>query len=231
MAEIKRLQEISKKTGNGEKNENAGKSRSKQLPEPVKFDLPKFELNLEFFLKKGNEPFTPESLIQAVFGDKGTQFTPAEQLYVILKAMEDLEVIAPLKFECPHCEKEFTAAVNLPKAMKTRGESFQEFHLQEGKYVFKFTRPQQIGDVSGIESLVASSGMFMLQWLEAHNQGEDFDILKMPLPEFLKIVTKFGEFMFGVSFDVMLECGHCRKKSPQEFEVSIADLANIINEI
>lgn len=208
------------------------KSETKGLPNPVKFGLPKFELNLGFFLNKGNEPFTVDSLLRAVFGDQNAyQFTPAEQMYVILKAMEDLEIIAPIPMQCPHCNETYTAAVNLPKAMKTKGESLQEFYIEEGKYMLKFVRPQRIEDTSNITSPVASIGVFMLQWLDAHNQGEDFDVLKMPLPDMLKILEKFGEFLFGVSFDVMSKCDKCGKKHNHQFEVGLQDLVDILNEI
>ena len=64
------------------------------LPRDVEYQLPYFELDLQFFLSKGNEPFTEESIIQKVFGDEGKRLSQPEQIYVLLNAMKDLEIVA-----------------------------------------------------------------------------------------------------------------------------------------
>lgn len=205
---------------------------AKKIPEPVKFELPKFELNLGFFINKGDKSFTTETLLREVFGDQNyNSFTPAEQMYVILKAMEDLEIIAPLELACPHCESNNNVAVNLPKSMKETGTSLQEFHLLQDGYHFKFLRPENIEDTSHIKSRVASIGLFMMQWLDAHNQGEDFDLLKMPLSDLLKILEEFGKNLFGVSFETTCKCSKCSKKFKSEFDIGLQDLVDILNEI
>ena len=92
--------------------------KESKLPADVEFQLPKFELDLGFFISKGNEPFTEESLIAKVFGEEGKRLSQPEQIYVLLNAMQDLEVVAPLNFECEHCGHENPIAVELAKVMK-----------------------------------------------------------------------------------------------------------------
>ena len=207
-----------------------------KLPPDVEFQLPKFELDLGFFITKGNEPFTEESLIAKVFGEEGKRLSQPEQIYVLLNAMQDLEVVAPLNFECEHCGHENPIAVELAKVMKTSSSSKERFFIEyTGKdakhYIFEFVRPEIIQDVGHIDSPTASIGMFMLQWLDAHNQGEDFDILKMRLVDFLAVAKLFGEKMFGVLFETKFKCAKCKKQNTQEFGISLKDLVDILNEI
>lgn len=216
--------------------EEQKESKSAQLPVDVEFQLPKFELDLGFFIQKGNEPFTEESLITKVFGKEGKRLSQPEQIYVLLNAMQDLEVVAPLNFECQHCGHENPIAVELAKVMKTSSSSKERFFIEyNGKdnkqYIFEFVRPEIIQDVSHIDSPTASIGMFMLQWLDAHNQGEDFDILKMRLVDFLAVAKLFGEKMFGVLFETKFKCAKCKKQNTQEFGISLKDLVDILNEI
>lgn len=207
-----------------------------KLPQDVEFQLPKFELDLGFFISKGNEPFTEESLIAKVFGEEGKRLSQPEQIYVLLNAMQDLEVVAPLNFECEHCGHENPIAVELAKVMKTSSSSKERFYIEyTGKdakhYIFEFVRPEIIQDVGHIDSPTASIGMFMLQWLDAHNQGDDFDILKMRLVDFLAVAKLFGEKMFGVLFETKFKCAKCKKQNTQEFGISLKDLVDILNEI
>lgn len=207
-----------------------------KLPADVEFQLPKFELDLGFFIQKGNEPFTEESLIAKVFGDEGKRLSQPEQIYVLLNAMQDLEVVAPLNFECEHCGHDNPIAVELAKVMKTSSSSKERFFIEyTGKdskhYIFEFVRPEVIQDVGHIDSPTASIGMFMLQWLDAHNQGDDFDILKMRLVDFLAVAKLFGEKMFGVLFETKFKCAKCKKQNTQEFGISLKDLVDILNEI
>lgn len=207
-----------------------------KLPADVEFQLPKFELDLGFFISKGNEPFTEESLIAKVFGEEGKRLSQPEQIYVLLNAMQDLEVVAPLNFECEHCGHENPIAVELAKVMKTSSSSKERFFIEyTGKdskhYIFEFVRPEIIQDVGHIDSPTASIGMFMLQWLDAHNQGDDFDILKMRLADFLAVAKLFGEKMFGVLFETKFKCAKCKKQNTQEFGISLKDLVDILNEI
>lgn len=212
------------------------KPKETKLPADVEFQLPKFELDLGFFISKGNEPFTEESLIAKVFGEEGKRLSQPEQIYVLLNAMQDLEVVAPLNFECEHCGHENPIAVELAKVMKTSSSSKERFYIEyTGKdakhYIFEFVRPEIIQDVGHIDSPTASIGMFMLQWLDAHNQGDDFDILKMRLVDFLAVAKLFGEKMFGVLFETKFKCAKCKKQNTQEFGISLKDLVDILNEI
>lgn len=212
------------------------KPKETKLPPDVEFQLPKFELDLGFFISKGNEPFTEESLIAKVFGEEGKRLSQPEQIYVLLNAMQDLEVVAPLNFECEHCGHENPIAVELAKVMKTSSSSKERFFIEyTGKdakhYIFEFVRPEIIQDVGHIDSPTASIGMFMLQWLDAHNQGDDFDILKMRLVDFLAVAKLFGEKMFGVLFETKFKCAKCKKQNTQEFGISLKDLVDILNEI
>lgn len=212
------------------------KPAESKLPPDVEFQLPKFELDLGFFISKGNEPFTEESLIAKVFGEEGKRLSQPEQIYVLLNAMQDLEVVAPLNFECEHCGHENPIAVELAKVMKTSSSSKERFFIEySGKdnkhYIFEFVRPEIIQDVGHIDSPTASIGMFMLQWLDAHNQGDDFDILKMRLVDFLAVAKLFGEKMFGVLFETKFKCAKCKKQNTQEFGISLKDLVDILNEI
>lgn len=204
------------------------------LPSDVEYQLPTFELDLQFFLSKGNEPFTEESIIQKVFGDDGKRLSQPEQIYVLLNAMKDLEIVAPLNFDCEHCGHQNPIAIELAKVMKTQNSPKDHFFIEynNGKhYIFEFKRPEAIQDVSHIDSPIASIGMFMLQWLDAHNQGEDFDILKIRLVDFLAIAKLFGEKMFGVTFEANFKCSKCKKSNKQEFGISLKDLVDILNEI
>lgn len=212
------------------------KPKETKLPPDVEFQLPKFELDLGFFISKGNEPFTEESLIAKVFGEEGKRLSQPEQIYVLLNALQDLEVVAPLNFECEHCGHENPIAVELAKVMKTSSSSKERFFIEyTGKdakhYIFEFVRPEIIQDVGHIDSPTASIGMFMLQWLDAHNQGDDFDILKMRLVDFLAVAKLFGEKMFGVLFETKFKCAKCKKQNTQEFGISLKDLVDILNEI
>lgn len=241
MAKPARLGDFAKATAPVE-SQTPKEAKSAQLPEDVEFQLPKFELDLGFFIQKGNEPFTEESLIAKVFGEEGKRLSQPEQIYVLLNAMQDLEVVAPLNFECEHCGHENPIAVELAKVMKTSSSSKERFFIEyTGKdnkggehgthYIFEFVRPEIIQDVSHIDSPTASIGMFMLQWLDAHNQGEDFDILKMRLVDFLAVAKLFGEKMFGVLFETKFKCAKCKKQNTQEFGISLKDLVDILNEI
>ena len=234
MTKPARLGDFAKAT-NSASTETAKPTKT-ELPPDVEFQLPKFELDLGFFIQKGNEPFTEESLIEKVFGEEGKRLSQPEQIYVLLNAMQDLEVVAPLNFECEHCGHENPIAVELAKVMKTSSSSKERFFIeytgQDGKhYIFEFVRPEIIQDVGHIDSPTASIGMFMLQWLDAHNQGEDFDILKMRLVDFLAIAKLFGEKMFGVLFETKFKCAKCKKQNVQEFGISLKDLVDILNEI
>jgi len=135
-------------------------------------------------------------------------------------------------------EKEITheEAENLFKLCKggmiEKERFFIEYTGKDGKhYIFEFVRPEIIQDVGHIDSPTASIGMFMLQWLDAHNQGDDFDILKMRLVDFLAVAKLFGEKMFGVLFETKFKCAKCKKQNTQEFGISLKDLVDILNEI
>lgn len=234
MAKPARLGDFAKATS--PVNEEANAPKEAKLPADVEFQLPKFELDLGFFIQKGNDPFTEESLIAKVFGEEGKRLSQPEQIYVLLNAMQDLEVVAPLNFECEHCGHENPIAVELAKVMKTSSSSKERFFIEyTGKdskhYIFEFVRPEIIQDVGHIDSPTASIGMFMLQWLDAHNQGDDFDILKMRLVDFLAVAKLFGEKMFGVLFETKFKCAKCKKQNTQEFGISLKDLVDILNEI
>lgn len=238
MAKPARLGDFAKATNSTAPTESQALQTPKEakLPADVEFQLPKFELDLGFFIQKGNEPFTEESLIAKVFGEEGKRLSQPEQIYVLLNAMRDLEVVAPLNFECEHCGHENPIAVELAKVMKTSSSSKERFFIEyNGKdnkhYLFEFVRPEIIQDVSHIDSPTASIGMFMLQWLDAHNQGDDFDILKMRLVDFLAVAKLFGEKMFGVLFETKFKCAKCKKQNTQEFGISLKDLVDILNEI
>ena len=229
-----RLGDFAKATNSNTEEPQATKET--KLPPDVEFQLPKFELDLGFFIQKGNEPFTEESLIEKVFGEEGKRLSQPEQIYVLLNAMQDLEVVAPLNFECEHCGHENPIAVELAKVMKTSSSSKERFFIEyTGKdskhYIFEFVRPEIIQDVGHIDSPTASIGMFMLQWLDAHNQGDDFDILKMRLVDFLAVAKLFGEKMFGVLFETKFKCAKCKKQNTQEFGISLKDLVDILNEV
>lgn len=235
MAKPARLGDFAKATAPVE-SQAPQKPKETKLPADVEFQLPKFELDLGFFIQKGNEPFTEESLIAKVFGEEGKRLSQPEQIYVLLNAMQDLEVVAPLNFECEHCGHENPIAVELAKVMKTSSSSKERFFIEyTGKdakhYIFEFVRPEIIQDVGHIDSPTASIGMFMLQWLDAHNQGDDFDILKMRLVDFLAVAKLFGEKMFGVLFETKFKCAKCKKQNTQEFGISLKDLVDILNEI
>lgn len=222
----KRLQSIAK-----EKKETQTKT-----PKDVEFKFPKFELNLSFFLEKGSEKFTPKTLIEKAFGEIGESLTAPEQVFLLLRAMEDLEVVAPLKFECEHCSGENPIALNLPKVMQPEGRALSHFFVEftskkSGKhYIFEFERPAKIIEIDKIESTMAASGLFLLQWLSAHNQGEDFDVLKLPIADFLELAERFGNKMFSVNFETKFKCHHCKKMNSQEFGVTLEDLTAILNE-
>ena len=231
-----RLGDFAKATNSTAPIAEESKPAETKLPPDVEFQLPKFELDLGFFITKGNEPFTEESLIAKVFGEEGKRLSQPEQIYVLLNAMQDLEVVAPLNFECEHCGHENPIAVELAKVMKTSSSSKERFFIEyTGKdakhYIFEFVRPEIIQDVGHIDSPTASIGMFMLQWLDAHNQGDDFDILKMRLVDFLAVAKLFGEKMFGVLFETKFKCAKCKKQNTQEFGISLKDLVDILNEI
>lgn len=234
MAKPARLGDFAKATNSSA--EESQNPKEAKLPADVEFQLPKFELDLGFFIQKGNEPFTEESLIAKVFGEEGKRLSQPEQIYVLLNAMQDLEVVAPLNFECEYCGHENPIAVELAKVMKTSSSSKERFFIEyTGKdnkhYIFEFVRPEIIQDVGHIDSPTASIGMFMLQWLDAHNQGDDFDILKMRLVDFLAVAKLFGEKMFGVLFETKFKCAKCKKQNTQEFGISLKDLVDILNEI
>lgn len=236
MTKPARLGDFAKATNSTAPIAEESKPAESKLPPDVEFQLPKFELDLGFFITKGNEPFTEESLIAKVFGEEGKRLSQPEQIYVLLNSMQDLEVVAPLNFECEHCGHENPIAVELAKVMKTSSSSKERFFIEyTGKdakhYIFEFVRPEIIQDVGHIDSPTASIGMFMLQWLDAHNQGDDFDILKMRLVDFLAVAKLFGEKMFGVLFETKFKCAKCKKQNTQEFGISLKDLVDILNEI
>lgn len=211
-------------------------SATNKLPKDESFQLPEFELTLDFFLSKGKEQFTVESIIKKVFGEQGKRLSQPEQIYILLNAMKDLEIVAPLQFECEHCGTVNPIAIELVKVMKSSGTPKERFYLgftgvDDKHYIFGFVRPQEIMETPEVTSAVAGIGMFMLQWLDAHNQGEDFDVLKLKLKDFLTLANLFGEKMFGVSFNTKFKCSKCKKQNEQEFSVTLNDLVDILNEI
>lgn len=231
----KRLQDVIKSTPAKENKEieyspNGENSKESKLPKDELFELPTFNLNLGFLINKGNEPFTVESLLNSAFGDTHLRLSEPEKIFVLLNAMKDLEIIAPLQFECEHCGKANPIAVELYKVMKSSGTPKSHFFIEHKGYIFEFKRPQEIKEIATY-SPTATIAMFMLQWLEAHNQGEDFDILNMPLADFLEIAKIFGDKMFGVEFSTKFKCAKCKKENNQDFAVTIQDVVAILNEL
>lgn len=206
------------------------KVEKQQLPKDELFELPEFTLNLEFLLEKGDQQFTVESLLEKAFKGNFKNLSQPEQIYVLLSAMQDLEIIAPLEFECEHCGTQNPIAIELAKVMSTQGKSLLHFFIKHKQYILEFRRPDEIL-THNLSSPVASIGMFMLQWLEAHNQGEGFDPLKMPLSDFIAIAQLFSEKMFGLTFNTKFKCAKCKKQNEQEFNVTLDDVASILNEI
>lgn len=206
------------------------KVENQQLPKDELFELPEFVLNLEFLLSKGEEQFTAESLLEKAFKGQHRNLSQPEQIFVLLKAMEDLEIVAPLEFDCMHCNETNPVAIELVKVMQTSGNSLLHFFIKHKQYILEFRRPDELLTHS-LSSPVASIGMFMLQWLEAHNQGEDFDPLKMPISDFIAIAQLFSEKMFGLSFETKFKCAHCKKQNTQEFSVTLDDVVTVLNEI
>lgn len=207
-----------------------------EIPKDEPFDLPNLQLNLAFFLHKGKEPFTVQTLIEHALGSDGFKLTQSEQIYVILNAMKDLDLVAPLEFECAHCDAKNPVALNLPRVMKSTGQAKSHFFIEHlakngNKIILEFQRPEKIREVEGISSNIASLGVFMLQWLVAHNQGENFDITKLDLATFVEILNKFGEKMFGVEFKMKTRCAICKQNFSQDFQVTLEDLVQVLNEM
>lgn len=201
------------------------------------FVLPEFELNLGFFLSKKDKKFTPISLLKQAFGESYKQLTPNERVFVLLTAMQDLGIVAPLEIECKHCGFKNPVAVDLFNSMKIEGTSLSKFYVQftgaksKIDYIFEFTRPQEIREPEGLDSSLASIGVFMLQWLTKHNQSEHFDIFKMNMQDFIELVTRFGRKMFGITFETTVSCANCKQEFQDEFELTVNDLTAVLNEI
>lgn len=214
-----------------QKSESLAVPANSGLPQDELFQLPEFKLDLGFFIEKGDQPLTVEMLLNKVFGDSAKTLTEPEQLYVLLTAMKDLEVVAPVEVQCEHCGATNPVACSLVESMKTAGTSKSHFFIGYKDYILEFVRPAELIDLSHVTSPMANIGMFMIQWLDAHNQGPDFDILKMPFADFIEIAKLFAEKMFSVKFQTTFKCAKCKKKSESRFAVAMQDVVNILNEL
>lgn len=223
---------------NSANNSNTTNQNSSNLPNDIEFQLPEFELNLDFFMNRGNEDFTVASFVQKAFGDVGSRLTPTEQVFITVKALQDLEIIAPLEFQCEHCNANNPVAIELAKVMQVHGSSKDKFFIQfaslkdpKNLYIFEFHRPVKFIEVKDISSNIANVGLFMLQWLEAHNQGENFDVTKMQIKDFIELVRLFGTKMLDVTFHTEFKCNKCKKNNKQEFSIQMQDLIDVLNDL
>lgn len=193
------------------------------------FKFPEAKIDLEFFLKKGHEKYSPEQVIGEMFGEEGFSLTPQEKVYNVLKALEDLEFVMPFAFECPNCGSHNTVAVEVAKVMTTEGTPKKEFTIEFDDFIFKFERPDFLQETPG-ESL-ADVGMFIMQWLVGTNQGPNFEFIHLKLKDILELARRFSEEMFKVNFRMETSCHQCQYKIEDNFGVSLEDLTELINEL
>lgn len=206
----------------------------KEGPNDKKFNLPDIKLDLEFFLKRGDQKYTEDELIKEMFGEAGFKMTEHEKVYSVLKALEDLELTMPFEFDCPACGEKNPIGVEVAKVMKTSGESKSAFDItlehNNIKYLFKFERPDHIATDVGASGL-ASIGMFIMQWLVGHNQGPAFEFIHLPVAVILKLAKQFSQHMMVTSFSATSKCHKCKGDIDETFEVSMADITTLVNEL
>lgn len=209
-------------------------SIQKATASPDDFILPEGKLDLEFFLKREDQQYTPDQIIHEVFGQEGFKMTEQEKVYALLKAMESLEITMPFEFICESCTKANPIAVEVAKVMQTSGTSKQRFRVSvkhnNKDYIFELDRPDHLQDTSSMKGL-AAVGMYILQWLVGHNQGPDFDFLQLPLPVIIKLAEAFNNEIFHVNFHVDSKCAFCKADIKQDFFVGMQDLAEVINQL
>lgn len=193
------------------------------------YKFPEAKLDLEFFLKKGRENYTPDEIIEQIFGSEGFRLTEQEKVYNVLKAIEDIELIMPFEFECPHCHEKNQIAIEVAKVMKSEGTPKQKFRIEFDDYIFEFDRPEHIQETDG--SNLADIGLFIMQWLVGHNQGKDFEFVNLKIGTIIKLVKYFSNEMFRVSFEAESKCAHCGGEIKEEFGVSMNDITTIINDL
>lgn len=209
---------------------NIMKQQSKQKIANNSFTLPEGKLDLEFFLKRNGVKYSADQIIGEVFGEDGFKMTEQEKVYSLLKAMESLEITMPFEFICQSCQKPNPIAVEVTKVMTTEGTPKQTFTIEVQDYIFQFERPHHIQDTQQVPGL-AGVGMYMLQWLVGHNQGQDFEFVHLPIPVIIKLAEAFAEQMFKVSFHVDSKCSFCKEDIKEDFLISVQDLSEVINEL
>lgn len=213
----------------------SGKSNTPLLKEANEFILPSAKLDLEFFLKRGDQKYTADQVIQEIFGEEGFRMTENEKVYSVLKALEDLEMAMPFEFECPKCQTKNPIAVEVAKVMKPNGTPRERFTIAFDSYIFEFDRPAHVQEtiVAGEERVggLAEIGMYMMQWLVGHNQGPDFEFVHLKVGTIIKLAKEFSKFMFTVNFEVDSKCANCGGPIKEEFGVSMDDITTLINEL
>lgn len=196
------------------------------------FQIPEANLDLDFFVRKGDHKFTPKELTLELFGEPGLSMTEPEKVYATVKALEDLEIALPFEFECSGCGQVNPIAVEIAKVMQTEGTPKNHFSIEFEDYFFEFERPKEILDpFTSDNHNLASIGMHIMMWLVGHNQGKDFEFLKLKIGVIIKLAKLFAEQMFRVSFKIENKCGKCHHPITEEFGVSMEDLTNAINDL
>lgn len=201
------------------------------VSDTVSFELPKAKLDLEFFLKRGTLKYTPDQVIEEIFGEEGFKMTENEKVYSVLKALEDLELAMPFEFTCEHCGTANPIAVEVAKVMKTDGEPKSQFTIEFDNYIFKFDRPEKVQDTLSEDAGLAGIGMYMMQWLVGHNQGPNFEFIHLKIGTIIKLAKLFSMNMFTTEFTVESKCAKCGGQIKEEFGVSMQDLTTLINEL
>lgn len=227
---------MTNKTQNAPKRVTPKATNKMKLPTgETLYTLPTAKLDLEFFLKRGEQKYTADQVIQEIFGTEGFRMTENEKVYAVLGALEDLEMAMPFEFECPKCQTKNPIAVEVAKVMRPHGVSKERFTIAFDSYIFEFDRPERVQEtiIAGSERVggLAEIGMYMMQWLVGHNQGPDFEFIHLKIGTIIKLAKEFSKHMFTVDFEVDSKCASCGGPIKEEFGVSMDDIVTLINEL
>lgn len=204
-------------------------------------ELPNLQLDLSFFLEKGSDDLTVEQFLEILFKDSEIsykQLTEPEKIFCVVKAIESLDLVAPLEFECPKCGSSEKFAVNIAKTMNHSGKSLKQFQVKIPGFsdkkagIFEFFRPLEFVEMQKNEKPnLATLGLFMLQWISGHNQGPDFMLTKLELSKFIKLLEAFTEKLFKVEFSAESECSKCKHHWREDFGISMEEIVQVINQV
>lgn len=197
----------------------------------IPYNLPELNLGVDFFFNKKNTKFTGLTLSEHLFGEKHTNMTEAEKVFLAVNALQSLKLVMTIDAKCKHCNFKNTFIVNLCDVMQTTGHPYQEFDIDVDDLKLVFRRPEVIPEISNLGSPLAESALYMISWLAEHNQGDDFDFTKLPLTVFTQIAEKFADTVFNVSFPFTGPCHKCKENYDSQLVVDMQTLAEFVNEM